>query len=421
MNEKDVILLKNWIVKNHPVSELSINKRIDYIRGMGAALYAVLGDDVNLKTFFGMWSKSFLVGETKAIDFFRAGSISDVKLAIKIENKWWQLLRVKDTFFFDLMYLATYDGDYTRARRMAIYFENGFDQRVKSRAMVFSDFPGCLKADSSITVSLSQLALLDENKKADFSSFFKVLLVANVSAGKSTLINAMTGQRFCHSSNLPCTEKIHFVFNRWTGQSAIFRKEGQFKEFVRSGFLDFDSISLPFHSGWDGVPICFIDSPGMNNSENADHAGLSCSVIKKGDYDLLLYVSNAQYFDTIDERKALELIFNYNRKKVLFVLNQLDSFDPECDSIFKMISSFRSVLKQCGFKNPVIIPASGYASLLAHLSNDEVGLKDRINQEYYSNVFQEDFFDLPSYVGATSSDKTGVELIEQTIKQILLR
>ena len=419
MNEKDVILLKHWVVDNHPVSGLPLEKRKVYLKGLGMALYAIWGDDTNLITFFGLWSRSILDNDYVGRDSFRAGSISDIKHAVRIENKWWQFLRLRDTFFFDLMYLATYDGDYTRARKTAEFFYQGFDQHIKRHARMFSGFPECLTNGLPVTVSSSQKALLEENKEIDFKSFFKVLLVANVSAGKSTLINALTGKRFCRSSNLPCTNKVHYVFNRRRGQSAIFRKGGQFEEFVLSGFLDFDSISLPFHSSWDGVPICFIDSPGMNNSENSDHARLAYSFIKKGEYDLLMYVSNAQYFDTIDERKALKAIKVLNRERVLFVLNQLDSFDPETDSISSMITSFQSVLKQVGFKDPMIIPVSGYTSLLNSISNEELGLKDRINKRYLSSVFREEFYDLPSYVGIISPDKTGVELLEQTIKSMI--
>jgi hypothetical protein len=158
----------------------------------------------------------------------------------------------------------------------------------------------------------------------------------------------------------------------------------------------------------------------MNNSENGDHASLSYSVIKKGEYDLLLYVSNAQYFDTVDERKALETVYKFaNKKRVLFVLNQLDSFNPETDSISRMMASFRSILMKCGFKNPMIFPTSGYASLVSYLSEVELGVKGQIDKEYLSSAFGERYFDLPSYLGLASSDKTGVELLEKTIKSFI--
>ncbi len=415
-----MILLKHWIAHNHPVSELSMDKRNVYLKGMGAALHAVMGSDSNLATFFGVWTHSVLGQSSSTQDFFEAGSICDIKRAIRVENKWWQFCRVRDTFFFDLMYLATFDGDYSRASRVAGFFNKGFGGSIKRHALSFSRFPGCISDGSSISVSSSQIALLKENMAVSLGAFYKVLVVANVSAGKSTLINALTGKRFCRSSNLPCTGKVHYVFNRRIGQSALFRRGEQFYEINHSGFLNFDSISFPFHVGWEGVPICFIDSPGMNNSENGDHASLSYSVIKKGEYDLLLYVSNAQYFDTVDERKALETVYKFaNKKRVLFVLNQLDSFNPETDSISRMMASFRSILMKCGFKNPMIFPTSGYASLVSYLSEVELGVKGQIDKEYLSSAFGERYFDLPSYLGLASSDKTGVELLEKTIKSFI--
>ena len=42
----------------------------------------------------------------------------------------------------------------------------------------------------------------------------RILVVANVSAGKSTLINALTGYRVNMARNLACTNALHFIYNK---------------------------------------------------------------------------------------------------------------------------------------------------------------------------------------------------------------
>ena len=47
-------------------------------------------------------------------------------------------------------------------------------------------------------------------------------------------------------------------------------------------------------------------------------------------------------------------------------------------------------------------------------------MKGQIDKEYLLSAFGERYFDLPSYIGLASSDKTGVELLEKTIKSFIL-
>ena len=43
---------------------------------------------------------------------------------------------------------------------------------------------------------------------------FTVMITANMSAGKSTFINALTGKHVCRSQNMACTSKINTIVNK---------------------------------------------------------------------------------------------------------------------------------------------------------------------------------------------------------------
>ena len=159
--------------------------------------------------------------------------------------------------------------------------------------------------------------------------------------------------------------------------------------------------------------ICFIDTPGINNAEDSRHKQITEDVIKKGDYDAVMYVSNCQYFGTNDEHNLLKFLKANVKKPILFVLNQLDVFDPEEDSINKMLNEYKSDLKKFGFRDPEIIPVSAYASFLFRLDSSYLTKTEAIKQKNMIELFKDDYYNLPKYIGQGRSseilDKTGIK------------
>ena len=168
--------------------------------------------------------------------------------------------------------------------------------------------------------------------------------------------------------------------------------------------------------------ICFIDTPGINNADNCSHRQITEDIIKKGDYEVVLYVSNCQYFGTNDEHKLLKFLKANVTKPILFVLNQLDVFNPEEDSIHKMLNDYKSDLIQFGFKNPTVIPISAYTSFLVRLESSCLTKTEVTKKNNMLELFKDEYYNLPQYIGQGNSseilDMAGIKVLEDRLVTI---
>ena len=418
IQSNDSVLLKHWSAPEHPIKNLNINKRKLYLSGLGAALYGINNDDRIVPVLFSIWAKSIIGDNGQYQSLYSKGDKAIIRKAINAERKWLRPFKLSYSFVFDYYYLTCYDNksmlnasrDYLlsvcsrRQRKAVLNVYDSFELDIIRKSRKLDEYLCSLYENSALSSELE---------------YKKVLFVANVSAGKSTLINAISGRSYCQSSNLPCTSSIHHIYNKENAIETIYAKDGKYGDMHKPRKFEFDSISFSFQSSLCDVPICLIDTPGLNNSEDIKHSTKTYSVIEKNDYDLLLYISNAKYFDTSDERIALSTILTKCKKPFLFALNQLDSFDPEQDSISEMLEKYRKMLVEIGFRKPNIIPVSGYAKLLLDKPDSELGETDILNKKYFEQIFSMPYFDLPSYLKVEMKDKTGVNLLEcNIIKQL---
>lgn len=418
IQSNDAVLLKYWSAPEHPISKLKEKKRSLYLSGLGAALYEINKEDNIVPLILSVWAKS-LMGENASCDkYYTHREKSSIKKAINIDRKWWNPFRICYSLFFDCFYLTCYDNNAMLEPAREYLLSLCSKRKKKAVLSIYEAYKsGQIRKSGKVDEYLC--SLFDKSIASCEREYKRVLFVANVSAGKSTLINAISGVRYCPSSNLPCTSSVHYLFNKEDSFETIYLKGGEYGEVSEPHRFDFDSISFGFQSSLCDAPICLIDTPGVNNSEDIKHSTKTYSVIEKNDYDLLLYISNAKYFDTSDERIALSTILSKCKKPFLFALNQLDSFDPEQDSISEMLEKYSKMLVEIGFRKPNIIPVSGYAKLLLDKPDSELGETDILNKKYFEQIFSMPYFDLPSYLKVEMKDKTGVNLLEcNIIKQL---
>ena len=125
------------------------------------------------------------------------------------------------------------------------------------------------------------------------------------------------------------------------------------------------------------------------------------------------------YLGTDDEYNLLKLLKTKVRKPILFVLNQLDNFIPEEDSIAKMLNNYKSDLIKLGFNKPTIVPVSAYASYLFRTDASLLTKIEMRKLEMFNEVFEYDYYDLPVYINEQSSkDKlsmTGIISLENKL------
>ena len=225
----------------------------------------------------------------------------------------------------------------------------------------------------------------------------RIMVTANVSAGKSTLINALIGKPVTRTAIDACTANLCFLYNKPFEDEHIhllaspLNLDATYDDLKKVGKDVVGRIASYFRaSGHPQIRVCLIDTPGVNSALNGDHRKLAHKAILKENYDKLIYVLNAEYSGKDEEIKHLKFVHkNVPNEKVIFVFNKLDSFRSTEDSIPSSIEGIKTDLRKIGYKNPVICPLSADFAMLLKMKKS--GEKLSKHQERSLERFKEDF------------------------------
>lgn len=221
------------------------------------------------------------------------------------------------------------------------------------------------------------------------NGIFEVSVIATVSSGKSTLLNAILHKELLPSSNAACTAKITriidndnmreyeaecygednrtVVFPRTTVDLQKMTEYNQNKEVT---FIDVEG-NIPAVSS-NNMRLCLRDTPGPNNSMEDKHKKLTESIIKRTN-SVILYIMNATQLSINDDEEILNSIKNemdkagkMSRDKFIFVLNKCDELDEKKgETVEKYLEDARVYLdEKAKITDPIIIPTSARQALL---------------------------------------------------------
>jgi len=228
----------------------------------------------------------------------------------------------------------------------------------------------------------------------------KVNFVATMSAGKSTVINALLGKRLLPSGNEATTAKVLSIFNqgnrRTFGGSALDdtnqvieaknyvdlrRLQSWNKDTTEIG-KQVASIQLYGHVPFihQGAPVVLVDTPGPNNSQDKRHEERVNQLIVGQQNALFVYIMNATQLKTNDDKEFLTAIMQahlFDNNKFIFVVNKIDTFEAD-ENVQATIDGVVQYLQHdFGIKRPTVIGVSALTALearttLADLSNVEM-------------------------------------------------
>lgn len=228
------------------------------------------------------------------------------------------------------------------------------------------------------------------------NSIFPISVIATMSSGKSTLINALLGENLMPSLVQACTatiteildvDKPHFtgvVYNE-DGEVVekydeltldIMRKlngvkiaDGEQKETPKPVHRVYAEGDIPFLDCKD-TTLMLMDTPGPNNSQNQAHKNTTYRAINNDSNSLILYVLNAGNLGVNDDANLLDYVSEQIKKggkqvrdRFLFVINKMDTFNPEEESIENVISNVKNYLANHGIEDPQIFPCSAFTAL----------------------------------------------------------
>ena len=235
-------------------------------------------------------------------------------------------------------------------------------------------------------VELQSPAVADAFNKA-FNEEFEVNVVATMSAGKSTLINALLGQKLMPSKQGACTATITKIKDDDDYTFKAVAVDSDKNELHHFSVLDYKTMTslnknpdvseilvsgnIPFVAA-DEVSLILIDTPGPDNARDRRHGAVTAKALDQSSKMLVLFVMNGgklhdEAQDSFLRRiaKSMSVGGKQSRERFLFVINKMDAYDEEDDDIAgETIPDTIRYLEEMGIENPNVFPAAAQPALL---------------------------------------------------------
>lgn len=218
------------------------------------------------------------------------------------------------------------------------------------------------------------------------SSDFEVCVVATMSAGKSTLINAMLGTKLMPSKQEACTAIITRIKDcsqdNIPFRAEVYDKDEKLSEThekltyeIMERLNSNENVStikatgnIPFVSS-DDVSLVLIDTPGPNNARDQRHKIVQSELLGKSSKALVLYIMTGE-FGTDDDNALLKRVSEsmavggkQSKDRFIFVVNKLDGRKKEDGDTSHTLERVRSYLKTHGISDPNLFPAAALPAL----------------------------------------------------------
>lgn len=315
---------------------------------------------------------------------------------------------------------------------------------------------------------LKDVSIVEAFNKAKDSKF-EINVVATMSSGKSTLINALLGKQMMPAANEATTATIVKIIDTEQDKfSAVaFDKSGNIVKKIDDvtlkdmkelnddikvstvelrGKIPFVSSEIPFVSSV-GMKLVLVDTPGPNNSRDKSHEAMTYQMISDSDKSLVLYVMNGQQLGINDEKIFLDYVCQsmknggkQARERFIFAVNKMDAFKPKdegVDCIERALNGVKSGLEERGIYNPNIFPVTACAALELRTEDDEPMALDNFkrgtkkyealhfdNYYHFSNLPETVHQRINNFIDAADEDElveihSGIVSIEQAIGQYI--
>ncbi|WGN89905.1 dynamin family protein [Ligilactobacillus faecis] len=263
-------------------------------------------------------------------------------------------------------------------------------------------------------IAKKELLVEQIRKQEEMFKPINVYCISTMSSGKSTLINAMLGEKLIPAYDYASTASIIRIKDndKKRYRATAFDKDDNVLE--KLDRLDYNIMSrldmddnvqeihidgdIPFINSKD-ANLILVDTPGTNSPRNSDHLKTIFKAIENSPESIVLYVINSTQFGIIDDNVLLDKIAKAMKNagkrsydRFIFVANKMDSFHPREESIQDALDAVREYLKDKGIENPNIYPASASTAL---------GIKTLLSVLEAKNV---DFFDFLDVLDDTKYD-----------------
>lgn len=357
-----------------------------------------------------LWSKQMLklYGEKIVCKDFEVGKEYARDLSVLEQFKSFKYFKYRYCLLTDCLFIKCFDNK-KKGWKLTEDIIGFYGQRYRKKFERIYEAFYSTKQNKNLKEYYPELAkvyqIIWENRSFLSKPLKKIMITANMSAGKSTLLNAFAGKKINKTQNDTCTAKLHYLYNK-SGEDGLSYELDHDLELDAS--LDIlmtdndqnDSTEIAVGTRFRSVKdvngnICFIDTPGVNSSMDKEHRKMSNAAIETADCDVLLYLFNGENIGSDDDIKHLRFVKDNYDGNIIFLVNRLDHYKKDVDSVKNTLEAVEKDLKKIGFENPIIYPISAYAGYLGkmalhgeELSEDELDdidfVKRKLKREDFS-------------------------------------
>lgn len=217
------------------------------------------------------------------------------------------------------------------------------------------------------------------------NAIFPINVIATMSSGKSTLINALLGKKLMPFENSACTATITEILDTddpafaavaYGEDNVVFQDVPELTYSIMKKLNDNPDVhriaakgDIPFLDS-KSTALMLVDTPGPNNAQNQAHKNTTYRAINNDSNNLILYVLNGTQLSTNDDAALLRYIAEQIKKggkqirdRFLFVINKMDAFNPEEESIETAILNAKKYLAGYGIDDPQLFPCSAFMAM----------------------------------------------------------
>jgi small GTP-binding protein len=250
----------------------------------------------------------------------------------------------------------------------------------------------------------------DERRRVDellatLEDLFTIVIVGEFNAGKSSLINALFGQRLRTEGPIPVDDVISIL--RYADQAS----QRRISDFVIEQFYPVEFLRN----------ITLVDTPGTNSIVQR-HQEITEDFIPRA--DLVLFVTSIDRPLSESERRFLEYIREWG-KKVVFVLNKIDTKSDE--EIVQVVDYLKTNVRGMFGFDPVMYPVSTKTmarfDALEHYIFQVLSEKERVRMKLHApletilSLSKKQFRMIESRREVLAADKARIESITEQLER----
>lgn len=221
--------------------------------------------------------------------------------------------------------------------------------------------------------------------KNALSKEFRTDVIATMSAGKSTLINALLQEKIMPSKQQACTATVTEIHDsdETTPHAETKDRNGNLLNVIEPVTLEemkmlnenpevsriYVDYDIPFVDS-NEISLVLVDTPGPNNSRDENHQIETFKALSQSSKALVLYVLNATQLASNDDANLLSKVADsmkvggkQSRDRFIFVLNKLDTYINGEDSVQEALKEAKQYLEDKGINDPNIYPVTALRAL----------------------------------------------------------